>query len=40
VRIIGIDPGTKITGVGIIDVDKRGDFSPVFFTSLKFVISN
>ncbi len=35
-RIIGIDPGTKITGVGIIDVDKRGDFSPVFFTSLKF----
>ncbi len=35
-RIIGIDPGTKITGVGIIDVNNRGDFSPVFFTSLKF----
>ncbi len=35
-RIIGIDPGTKITGIGIIDVNQRGDFSPVFFTSLKF----
>ena len=35
-RIIGIDPGTKITGIGIIDVDNRGDFSPVFFTYLKF----
>ncbi len=35
-RIIGIDPGTKITGIGIIDVSERGDFSPVFFTSLKF----
>jgi len=36
VRIIGIDPGTKITGVGIIDIDDRGNFSPVFFASLKF----
>ena len=35
-RIIGIDPGTKITGIGIIDVNQRGGFSPVFFTSLKF----
>lgn len=35
-RIIGIDPGTKITGIGIIDVSERGDFSPVFFTSLEF----
>jgi len=36
VRIIGVDPGTKITGVGIIDVNNRGDYSPVFFSSLKF----
>ncbi len=35
-RIIGVDPGTKITGVGIIDVNNRGDYSPVFFSSLKF----
>ncbi|BBB32036.1 crossover junction endodeoxyribonuclease RuvC [Thermotomaculum hydrothermale] len=35
-RIIGVDPGTKVTGVGIIDVNDGGDFSPVFFAPLKF----
>ena len=24
-RILGIDPGTQITGVGIIDIDRRND---------------
>ena len=24
-RILGIDPGTNITGVGIIEVDERGE---------------
>ncbi len=35
-RIIGVDPGTRITGIGIIDVNSRGEFSPVFFDCLKF----
>ncbi len=35
-RILGVDPGTKVTGVGIIDVNERGDYSPVFFSSFKF----
>jgi len=34
-RIIGIDPGTTITGIGIVDCDDRGDCSPVFFGVLK-----
>lgn len=35
-RIIGIDPGTTCTGLGIIETDDRGNCSPVFFTHLKF----
>jgi crossover junction endodeoxyribonuclease RuvC len=34
VRIIGIDPGSQRTGVGIIDVDARGKLSHVFHTAL------
>ena len=35
-RIIGIDPGTSVTGIGIIETDGRGTCSPVFYGSLKF----
>ena len=35
-RIIGIDPGTTCTGIGIVDSDQRGECSPVFFTDLRF----
>lgn len=35
-RIIGIDPGTSCTGIGIVDSDRRGECSPVFFTALRF----
>ncbi len=35
-RIIGIDPGTTCTGIGIVDSDRRGECSPVFFTALRF----
>ena len=34
-RIIGIDPGSRCTGVGIIDTDARGRMQPVFHTALK-----
>lgn len=33
-RIIGIDPGSQRTGVGIIDVDDAGRLSHVFHTAL------
>jgi crossover junction endodeoxyribonuclease RuvC len=35
-KILGIDPGTNCTGIGIIDCDNRGNCSPVFFTKLTF----
>ncbi len=35
-RIMGIDPGTNVTGIGIVDSDSRGNCSPVFFGSLRF----
>ncbi len=35
-RIIGIDPGTTCTGIGIVDSDSRGECSPVFFKALRF----
>ncbi|HEX7342479.1 MAG TPA: crossover junction endodeoxyribonuclease RuvC [Rhodanobacteraceae bacterium] len=33
-RILGIDPGSRFTGVGIIDVDAQGTLSHVFHTAL------
>lgn len=35
-RILGIDPGTNCTGIGIVESDSRGNCSPVFFTQLVF----
>ncbi len=37
VRIIGIDPGSRCTGVGIIDVDAAGRSTHVFHVALKLV---
>jgi crossover junction endodeoxyribonuclease RuvC len=34
VRIIGIDPGSQRTGIGIIDVDASGKSTHVFHTAL------
>ncbi len=34
VRILGIDPGSQRTGVGIIDVDAHGHLTHVFHTAL------
>jgi crossover junction endodeoxyribonuclease RuvC len=34
IRILGIDPGSQRTGVGIIDVDDGGKLSHVFHTAL------
>ncbi len=34
VRIMGIDPGSRYTGVGIIDVGARGKLSHVFHATL------
>ncbi len=34
VRIIGIDPGSRHTGIGIIDVDARGKLAHVFHAAL------
>lgn len=33
-RILGIDPGSRFTGIGIIDVDAHGKLSHVFHTAL------
>ena len=33
-RILGIDPGSQRTGVGIIDVDAAGRISHVFHAPL------
>ena len=37
VRIIGIDPGSRHTGVGIIDVDAMGASRHVFHTALNLI---
>ncbi len=37
VRILGIDPGSQRTGVGIIDVDEHGQLVHVFHTALVVV---
>jgi len=37
VRIIGIDPGSRCTGVGIIDVDAAGRTRHVFHVALRLV---
>ena len=34
IRILGIDPGSQRTGVGIIDVDASGHLTHVFHTAL------
>ena len=34
VRILGIDPGSQRTGVGIIDVDSAGHLTHIFHTAL------
>jgi crossover junction endodeoxyribonuclease RuvC len=39
VRIIGIDPGSQRTGVGIIDVDASGKSCHVFHTALNLLAS-
>lgn len=36
-RILGIDPGSQCTGVGIIDVDGAGRMSHVFHAPLKLL---
>lgn len=37
VRILGIDPGSQRTGVGIIDVDAAGKATHVFHTAIKLL---
>jgi crossover junction endodeoxyribonuclease RuvC len=34
IRIIGIDPGSQRTGIGIVDVDAAGKLSHVFHAAL------
>ena len=36
-RILGIDPGTQITGVGIIDFDDQGELSVCYYGSIKTI---
>jgi crossover junction endodeoxyribonuclease RuvC len=36
-RILGIDPGTQITGVGIIDFDNQGELSVCYYGSIKTI---
>lgn len=36
-RILGIDPGSQRTGVGIIDTDERGAASHVFHSALQLL---
>jgi crossover junction endodeoxyribonuclease RuvC len=40
VRIIGIDPGSQRTGIGIIDVDAGGSTRHVFHTALNLIASD
>lgn len=37
IRILGVDPGSQRTGVGIIDVDAGGKSSHVFHTTLNLL---
>lgn len=37
IRILGIDPGSQRTGVGVIDADDRGQLTPVFQTTLNLL---
>jgi len=37
IRILGIDPGSQRTGVGVIDADERGQLVPVFQTTLNLL---
>jgi crossover junction endodeoxyribonuclease RuvC len=37
IRILGVDPGSQRTGVGIIDVDATGKSSHVFHTALNLL---
>jgi len=37
IRIIGIDPGSQCTGIGIIEVDEAGRSRHVFNTALKLL---
>jgi crossover junction endodeoxyribonuclease RuvC len=36
-RILGIDPGTHITGIGIIDFDDHGELSVCYYGSIKTI---
>jgi crossover junction endodeoxyribonuclease RuvC len=36
-RILGIDPGSQCTGIGIIDVDASGKGTHVFHTAIKLL---
>ena len=37
IRILGIDPGSQRTGVGIVDIDAAGRTTHVFHTALKLL---
>ena len=39
IRILGIDPGSQRTGVGIIDVDKAGRISHVHHQPIKLLVA-
>ncbi len=39
VRILGIDPGSQRTGVGIVDADAGGRATPVFHDALFLYLS-
>jgi crossover junction endodeoxyribonuclease RuvC len=35
IRILGIDPGTQITGVGVIEINEKGLPEPCYFGSIR-----
>jgi crossover junction endodeoxyribonuclease RuvC len=37
IRILGIDPGSQRTGIGIIDIDERGSSRHVFHAALQLL---
>src|SRR3546814_3924128 len=39
-RILGIDPGSQCTGVGIIDVDAAGKATHVFHAPLNLLVGD
>ena len=39
-RILGIDPGSQRTGVGIIDVDAAGKIAHVFHAPIKLLVAD